>query len=69
MQVLLKPFPYRYMEYEKKLMIRELETFFPSAVACFQNGMWVLENLAKHEIKKLQDILTDGTQKVSIDNH
>lgn len=26
-------------------------------------------NDIKHEIKKLQDILTDGTQKVSIDNH
>ena len=54
MQVLLKPFPYRYMEYEKKLMMRELKTFFPSAEACFQNGMLVLENIKKHEIKKLE---------------
>ena len=65
MQVLLKPFPYRYMEYEKKLMIRELETFFPSAVACFQNGMWVLENLAKHEIKKLEWLNFIGEYKVN----
>lgn len=65
MQVLLKPFPYRYMEYEKKLMIRELETFFPSAVACFQNGMWVLENLAKHEIKKLEWLTFIGEYKVN----
>ena len=54
MKALLKPFPYRYMEYEKRLMEREIKTLFPSAKISDVEGMLMLENLNVRDVKRLR---------------
>lgn len=53
MDVILKRFPYRYMEYEKEMMRREIEVLFPKAEYSLDLREPTISGLSENEIGKL----------------
>ena len=54
MDIAIKKFPYRYMEYEKVMMKREIEIMFPNAIPLLDQREPVIANLEEEDLSKLQ---------------
>ena len=53
MDIAVRKFPYRYMEYEKKMMKREIECIFPHAIPMLNQRDPVISNLREEDLQKL----------------
>lgn len=53
MDIAVKKFPYRYMEYEKFLMKREIQVMFPHAIPMLDQREPVIVNLREEDLPKL----------------
>lgn len=53
MDIVVKKFPYRYMEYEKDMMKREIKTMFPHAIPKLDQREPTINNLREEDIPKL----------------
>ena len=56
MEVLLKRFSYKYMEYEEFFLSCELEKFFPSSIIKKKGNTIVLSNVAINELVHLRNL-------------
>ena len=53
MDIVVKKFPYRYMEYEKAMMKREIVTMFPHAIPMLDQRESVITNLREEDLASL----------------
>ena len=53
MDISIKKFPYRYMEYEKDMMKREIEIMFPHAIPMLDRREPAISNLQEEDLAKL----------------
>ena len=52
MDISIKKFPYRYMEYEKDMMKREIKIMFPHAIPMLDRREPIISNLQEDDLSK-----------------
>ena len=69
MDIAIKKFPYRYMEYEKVMMKREIEIMFPNAIPLLDQREPVIANLEEEDFSKLQWLTFISEYKIGEEWH